>query len=116
MSTRAMIYIKYPDYFKGIYVHFDGYPSYLGNVLQKFYNDTEKIESLYKCSIEGFEHDGKAVYFEDEDEGEGIYELKNESEMPKYIDYSYLWKPDEKKWYVSEWDKHNWKDLEKVLK
>lgn len=47
MSTRAKIAIRRKDgSFQGIYCHFDGYLNYTGEILEKFYNTTEKVEKL----------------------------------------------------------------------
>lgn len=47
MSTRAKIAIRRKDgSFQGIYCHFDGYLNYTGEILEKFYDTTEKVEKL----------------------------------------------------------------------
>lgn len=47
MSTRAKIAIRRKDgSFQGIYCHFDGYLNYAGEILEKFYDTTEKVEKL----------------------------------------------------------------------
>ena len=47
MSTRAKIAIRRKDgSFQGIYCHFDGYLNYAGEILEKFYDTTEKVENL----------------------------------------------------------------------
>ena len=47
MSTRSSIAIRTTDnQIKSIYCHSDGYPSYMGDLLNKFYNTTDKIENI----------------------------------------------------------------------
>ena len=52
MSTHCGIFVKdeadKPHLFKGIYCHFDGYPSYMGVMLEQHYQDPEKIKKLIK--------------------------------------------------------------------
>lgn len=47
MSTRSSITAKCEDgKFRSIYCHFDGYPSNVGEILQNYFSDQEKIEQL----------------------------------------------------------------------
>lgn len=47
MSTRSKIAIRRKDgSLQGIYCHFDGYLNYAGEILEKFYDTTEKVENL----------------------------------------------------------------------
>jgi hypothetical protein len=47
MSTNSTIAIQYKDNsVKGIYCHWDGYPSGVGKTLQDNYNSAEKVEEL----------------------------------------------------------------------
>lgn len=47
MSTRSKIAIRRKDgSLQGIYCHFDGYLGYVGEILEKFYDTTEKVEEL----------------------------------------------------------------------
>ena len=47
MSTNAMIYVKQKDdTIKGTYLHWDGYPSYTGNILLNHYEDIERAREL----------------------------------------------------------------------
>ncbi|MCW0510659.1 hypothetical protein [Riemerella anatipestifer] len=46
MATRAYIFIKENDRYKGVYNHYDGYPEYLGETLKKHYNTFEKANAL----------------------------------------------------------------------
>ncbi|MGQ1928170.1 hypothetical protein ACQ1R0_03780 [Ornithobacterium rhinotracheale] len=46
MATRAYLFVKENEQYKGIYNHSDGYPSYLGKMLKKYYNTAEKANQL----------------------------------------------------------------------
>jgi hypothetical protein len=46
MSTRSAIIAKIGNEYKGIYCHFDGYPSYVGRILLDHYTDAAKVEEL----------------------------------------------------------------------
>ena len=47
MSTNAMIYAKQGDgSIKGVYLHWDGYPGYAGDVLLHHYNTNDRIQKL----------------------------------------------------------------------
>lgn len=47
MSTRSRIGIVLPNKkVESIYCHFDGYPSYVGAILNNYYKDEEKIKEL----------------------------------------------------------------------
>lgn len=46
MSTHAAIITKTEKGYKGIYVHFDGYPEHTGKILLEHYNTPEKVNEL----------------------------------------------------------------------
>jgi hypothetical protein len=46
MGTHAAIVEKVEDGYKGIYLHYDGYPSYAGKILTKHYTDPAKVSAL----------------------------------------------------------------------
>jgi hypothetical protein len=47
MSTNAMIYAKQKDNsVKGVYLHWDGYPGWAGDMLLNNYTDDEKVQKL----------------------------------------------------------------------
>lgn len=119
MSTHAMIYIEYynedsPKY-KAIYCHADGYLSRTGKILMEYYNSTEKVESLIKADIEGFNEDGSFEKFYDDD-SKTFRIYNSESDFPELMDDHYLWDSEEECWYHSDWDYHKWKKLEDELK
>lgn len=46
MGTRSAIIVKVGKEYKGIYCHWDGYPSRVGRLLDEHYNTQEKAEAL----------------------------------------------------------------------
>lgn len=46
MATRSAIIVKVGKIYKGIYCHWDGYPSWNGNILQENYNCLERALAL----------------------------------------------------------------------
>lgn len=49
MSTNAIIAKKLPDNrYKGILLHWDGYPRWAGKILSEHYKDEDKIDKLLK--------------------------------------------------------------------
>jgi len=46
MSTRAAIIVKSGDKYQGIYCHYDGYISGVGQTLQDHYQDYDKVKRL----------------------------------------------------------------------
>ena|ERR1035437_1651200 len=46
MGTRSAIIVKVGNGYKGVYCHWDGYPSWNGKTLQENYNSLEKVLAL----------------------------------------------------------------------
>lgn len=46
MGTHAAIIQKVEDGYKGIYLHWDGYPRYAGKMLEEHYTSNEKVTDL----------------------------------------------------------------------
>jgi len=46
MSTNANVLVKTDEGFKSIYIHWDGYPEGVGNILKEHYNTQEKAEQV----------------------------------------------------------------------
>lgn len=46
MGTRAFIAKKTPSGYKAIYSHSDGYPTYVGRILQQHYTSSSKVDKL----------------------------------------------------------------------
>lgn len=119
MSTRSLIVTKTDnDSYKGIYVHFDGYPEHNGKILQKHYTDQEKINALIdlgNASIlapsiekpEGHSYntpvEGHCIFY-DRDRGEDGQEAFEKFSLKEVLNYDcgqdfvYIW--DGSKWTV----------------
>lgn len=116
MSTRCMIGKVYDGKVKAIYCHWDGYPSYTGNMLETYYNNDEIIDELIGLGSlsyiaprikpnEGEEHsfeypakDVTVAYHRDRGEDVQVYEYDSIDEFlyemydaTSWIEYSYLW-------------------------
>lgn len=46
MATRAGIWQKQSDGWRGVYLHWDGYPEHAGKTLAECYNTEEKVDAL----------------------------------------------------------------------
>lgn len=46
MGTHAAIIQKVEDGYKGIYLHWDGYPEYAGKMLEEHYTSNDKVTDL----------------------------------------------------------------------
>jgi hypothetical protein len=66
MSTHAVVGVMHGDVCKSIYVHSDGYPEYLGQVLNKYYDSTKAnfLVAQGDCSMVGMEI-GEKIDFND---------------------------------------------------
>jgi len=55
MSTHAVVAVMHGEVCKSIYVHSDGYPEYLGRVLNKYYDSTKAnfLVAQGDCSMVG---------------------------------------------------------------
>lgn len=125
MSTRSMIGKVYDGKVKAIYCHWDGYPSYTGNILETYYNNDEIIDELIGLGSlsyiaprikpnEGEEHsfecpakDVTVAYHRDRGEDIQFYEydsidkfLYEIYDSASWIEYLYLW--DNGAWEVYE--------------
>lgn len=67
MSTRCRIAIKEENgTYRSIYCHNDGYPSYVGEILETYYTDANKIEKL--MDLGDLSSLGASLEFKDPDE------------------------------------------------
>lgn len=124
MSTRSYIAIKTNNgKYHTAYCHYDGYLSYVGAVLQKYYTDPVRVNRLINSgdmsrlapricpaedSAHSFEHPDKDVcVFYGRDRGEQETEpryLKHEElfDPKSWIEYIYIFDPDTREWsYVN---------------
>lgn len=118
MSTRSMIGKVYNGKVKAIYCHWDGYPSYTGNILKTYYNNDEIIDELIGLGSlsyiaprikpnEGEEHsfecpakDVTVAYHRDRGEDICIREFENLTQLfdnahDSWCEFLYLWRNQE---------------------
>ena len=132
MSTNSTINIQHKDgTIDGVYCHWDGYPSWNGQLLYAFYNTPEKVNELIshggisslgmnigeKLPEDGFEsYEAKKKNFQCEfyarDRGEKI-EISHDKDIEQQA-YNYLFDEEKEKWYLVENNKKI--PLSKVIK
>ncbi len=123
MSTRCLIIKDYGNKFKAIYCHWDGYPSYTGNMLDEYYKDDSVIDELLALGdisylaknvksksneTHSFENPVKDVvvaYHRDRGEDICIREFENLTQLfdnahDSWCEFLYLWRNNE--WEVYE--------------
>lgn len=89
MSTNCRIGIKYPnEKIESIYCHWDGYPSYVGEVLKGHYTDLSKISELIKggdISSLGYElGSSSGVHnFDNKIDGITVFYIRDRNEDPQ---------------------------------
>ena len=132
MSTNSTINIQHKDgSIDGVYCHWDGYPSYNGQLLYAFYNTPEKVNELIShggISSLGMNigeklpkdwdesRDVKAKNFQCEfyarDKGEKI-EISHDKDIEQQA-YNYLFDEEKERWYLVE--DHKKIPLSKVIR
>jgi hypothetical protein len=131
MATRSNIWLKLKEnQYIGIYVHFDGYPEGVGEILNEHYRDEHKIRELISLGsisyLESKLHPDKKHSFKSPQEGITLAYARDRGEewiikvscndKPTNLceeEYAYLWGDGD--WYISE-DSNDWKLLGEVLK
>lgn len=131
MSTNAYIFEKKPHYnYRGIYLHWDGYPEYAGRVLSEHYTDSKIVSDLIdlgslsvlgrcigkKTDFDSFKYDGKQclAYHRDRNEEIEILDPKqlNEKTISRLAaSYIYLFDHEDQTWYIWSHSKKDWVDL-----
>lgn len=120
MATRAGVAYFENGLYRGIYVHNDGYPEWLGEVLRNHYNNIENIRKLvsygdasYVTPVIGdkpnVSRDLKVCYFYHRDRGEPkhIFETKDYDKLVSFFrrcgcEYLYVYDDDWETWEVIE--------------
>ena len=137
MSTHANIAIYDEDTgVESIYVHSDGYPSYLGNMLLDNYYRVDKIEDLIDLGDASFidkeitkpeghsfnnRIKGHSVFY-GRDRGESGTQARRYITLDDYLDdaseFTYIYNYDEDKWYFFDAynDKVKYQPLSKAVK
>lgn len=115
MSTRSRIGIQLEDgRYKSIYCHWDGYPEHQLPLLNKNYNELEKVEALLNLgdiSVLGelISPDDKKEHSFDNpqlgvtlaygrDRGETNVSAKITTTLPKLEEYTYIFLPEKQSW------------------
>ena len=99
MSTRSFIgYINDEDKFVGIYCHYDGYPSHVGEVLVKYHNSFAAMEAIIEgAHIRNFDNDGTICRFGEGDGAVEIFDSVNEA-LNSGFDYAYVYSDNDNCW------------------
>lgn len=129
MSTIAAIFTVTDKGYTGIYLHYDGYPSYAGDILYNYYNTSNKVEKLISLGdLSSIAPEiGNKIDFNDyearktqccayhRDRGEEFSQYNFDCLNPldyicDGIEYVYLYNGD---WLV--FDGYNWNNLKDVI-
>ncbi len=117
MATSSTIWIKTEKGFRGIYCHFDGYNSGVGEMLRTHYTDKSKIENLINLGSlsylepkfeipagisHSFNHPAKDItvaYHRDRGEDLLIYKAKDLKTARTYFkQYNYIFDSETSEW------------------
>lgn len=106
MGTRCYIGILFKTgKVKYIYIHFDGNPGYMGKILKKFYIRKKDVLKLIKLGSHSSINEDGIPQEKMQDFKQNLFS-KSETEYYSnnhimFIEYYYLFKPNENKWYVN---------------
>ena len=132
MGTRAAIFTVTDKGYTGIYLHYDGYPSYAGEILYNYYNTSDKVEKLIalgdlstiapevgeKLDFDDYEARETQCCAYHRDRGEEFRQYKSDYLNPlEYIndgiEYVYLYNGD---WLVFNGRGQVWNNLKDVIR
>ncbi len=108
MATKSTIWYKDPETnnYKGVYCHWDGYPSNNGKLLLENYNSLEKVKELVSLGfLSSLREDIKSCefYHRDMDEDFNSYEVSSKDEMEEFFEsYTYIF--EDNKWLINDYD------------
>src|SRR5574344_1077714 len=108
MATRSTIWYKDSDskMYKGIYCHWDGYPSNNGKLLLTHYDTLEKFKELVSIgSLSSLGVDITLCEFHHRDRGGDFnsFEVRNKKEIEELIEeYTYIF--EDGKWLILDYD------------
>ena len=123
MSTHAIIAISDGINIRASYVHFDGYPSHTGVILNAHYNSPDKINSLIdlgELSAIGTDTDHCQAY--GRDRGEKGTEPKKFTSLSDLIAYgksyyaAYIYLFEDNRWVVKHISNDVWVPIEYAIK
>ena len=123
MSTHAIVAISDGINIRASYVHFDGYPSHTGVILNAHYNSPDKINSLIdlgELSAIGTDTDHCQAY--GRDRGETGIEPKKFTSLSDLITYgksyyaAYIYLFEDNRWVVKQISNDVWIPIEYAIK
>ena len=115
MATRSTIWYKDTDskMYKGIYCHWDGYPSNNGKLLLTHYNTLDKVKELVSFgSLSSLGEDISLCEFYHRDRGEDFnsFEVSSLDEISELIEeYTYIF--EDGKWLILDYDSGDYIEL-----
>ena len=102
MATNAHIGYIENDTITYTYLHYDGYPEHVGNVLYEEYNTTDKVKELVGLGyLESIDKGGEVIFFH-EDKGYDFEEVSPQKtdSLNRFVEYefNYLFDTKTEKW------------------
>lgn len=108
MATRSTIWYKDEETntYKGIYCHWDGYPSNNGSLLLHNYRTIDEVKELISMgflSSLGKDIETCEFYHRDRNEDLNVYEVFSKDDINEYFEeYTYLF--ENGKWYIHDYE------------
>ena len=133
-ATRWLVGVEMPNgQIVSTYGHWDGYPSYTGQLLKRYYSGgAGKVRDLIKLGKNGIStldksmKGGKGHSFNNPLPGETIFYGRDRGDKQRSMrkwrnrdsikynmgeEFAYIWSVKDRKWYVNDTDKDEWKIL-----
>jgi hypothetical protein len=133
-ATRWLVGVEMPNgQITSTYGHWDGYPSYTGKLLKRYYSGgAGKVRDLLKLgkngisSLEKSMKGGKGHSFEKPLPGESVFYGRDRGDKQRSMrkwrnrdsvkfnsgeEFAYIWSVKDRKWYFKDTDKDEWKVL-----
>ena len=133
-ATRWLLGVEMPNgQITSTYGHWDGYPSHTGKILKRYYSGgAGKVRDLIKLgkngisSLEKSMKGGKGHSFNNPLPGETIFYGRDRGDKQRSMrkwrnrdsikynsgeEFAYIWSVKDRKWYVNDTDKDEWKVL-----
>jgi len=133
-ATRWLLGVEMPNgQITSTYGHWDGYPSHTGKILKRYYSGgAGKVRDLIKLgkngisSLEKSMKGGKGHSFNNPLPGESVFYGRDRGDKQRSMrkwrnrdsikynsgeEFAYIWSVKDRKWYVNDTDKDEWKVL-----
>ena len=133
-ATRWLVGVEMPNgRIVSTYGHWDGYPSHTGKILKRYYSGgAGKVRDLIKLgkngisSLEKSMKGGKGHSFNNPLPGESVFYGRDRGDKQRSMrkwrnrdsikynsgeEFAYIWSVKDRKWYVNDTDKDEWKVL-----